>query len=99
MKSVPGQDREPAPEVAIVNTTLVRRYLGGREAIGSRIRFGDPDEGWITIVGVVGDSRNLGLGKEPAPLVYIPYHRFPLQFMSLAIRSSAADGASRTDSS
>jgi putative ABC transport system permease protein len=87
------QDREPAPEVAIVNTTLVRKYLGGREAIGSRIRFGDPDEGWITIVGVVGDSRNLGLGKDPAPLVYIPYHRFPLPFMSLVIRSSAAPAA------
>jgi predicted permease len=87
------QDREPAPEVAVVNTTLVRKYLSGRQAIGSRIRFGDPDEGWITIVGVVGDSRNLGLGKEPAPLVYIPYHRFPLPFMSLAIRSSADTAA------
>ena len=86
------QDREPSPEVAIVNTTLVRKYLGGKEAVGARIRFGDPTEGWITIVGVVADSRNLGLGKAPAPLVYIPYHRFPLPFMSLAIRSTAAPG-------
>ena len=78
--------------MAIVNTTLVRKYLGGREAIGSRIRFGDPTEGWITIVGVVGDSRNLGLGKAPAPLVYIPYHRFPLPFMSLQSGARAAPG-------
>ncbi|MEN3336606.1 MAG: hypothetical protein V7647_282 [Acidobacteriota bacterium] len=87
------QDREPAPEVAIVNAALVRKYLRGQQAIGSRIRFGDPNEGWITIVGVVGDSRNLGLGKDPAPLVYVPYHRFPLPFMSLAIRSSAGTTA------
>ena len=71
------QDREPAPEVAIVNTTLVRKYLGGKEAVGARVRFGDPTEGWITIVGVVADSTELGLGKAPAPLVYMPVSPLP----------------------
>jgi putative ABC transport system permease protein len=83
------RDREPAPEVAIVNVALVRKYLGGKDPLGSRIRFGDPSEGWITVVGVVGDSRNLGLGKAPTPVVYVPYHRFALPFMSIAVSTTA----------
>ena len=88
-----AQDRDPAPAVAIVNTTLVRKYLGGQDAVGTRVRFGESDEDWITIVGVVADSRNIGLNEAPTPLLYLPYHRFPLAFMSIAARSSAGAGA------
>jgi len=86
-------DRDPAPAVAIVNTTLVRKYLAGKRAVGTRVRFGDSDGDWITIVGVVADSRNMGLSAAPTPLLYLPYHRFPLAFMSIAARSSAGPGA------
>ena len=39
------------------------------------------------------DSRNMGLNEAPTPLLYLPYHRFPLAFMSIAARSSAGAGA------
>ena len=86
------QDRDPAPAVAIVNAELVRKYLGGKDALGTRVRFGDSGDDWITIVGVAGDSRNLGLGEAPTPVLYIPYHRFALPFMGIAARSAAAPG-------
>jgi predicted permease len=86
-------DREPAPAVAIVNATLARRYLAGREAIGARVRFGESDDDWITIAGIVADSRNQGLNQVPSALLYLPYHRFPLAFMSIAARSPAGPGA------
>jgi putative ABC transport system permease protein len=86
-------DREPAPAVAIANATLVRKYLAGQNPIGTRVRFGDAVDDWITIVGVVADSRNIGLNEEPTPLLYLPYHSFPLAFMSIAARSSAGAGA------
>jgi putative ABC transport system permease protein len=81
-------DRDPAPGVAIVNAELARRYLGGRDPIGQRIRFGDSGEDWKTVVGVVGTSRNLGLAEAPSPAVYIPYQVFPLPFMRIAARST-----------
>jgi putative ABC transport system permease protein len=84
------QDRDPAPAVAVVNATLARRYLDGEDPIGKRVRFGEEGDDWITIVGVVGDSHNLGLQEPPSPLLYFPYHRFPLAFMSLATRSAAS---------
>jgi putative ABC transport system permease protein len=86
------QDRDPAPAVAIVNVALARKYLAGRNPVGVRLRFGSSDDEWITIVGVVGDSRNAGLQKEPTPLLYMPYHQFPLSFMNLAVRSTAGAG-------
>jgi putative ABC transport system permease protein len=85
-------DREPAPAVAIINTMLARRYFSGGDAIGSRVRFGESDDDWITIVGIAADSRNLGLNEPPTPLLYLPYHTFPLTFMSIAGRSAAGTG-------
>jgi putative ABC transport system permease protein len=88
-----NQDREPAPPVAIVNSAFVRKYLPGENAIGMRVRFGDEGDDWITIVGVVGDSRNLGLDLTPSPLLYFPSDRFPLAFMSLGVRTAAPPAA------
>ena len=87
------QDKDKAPAVAIVNATFARKHLAGLHAIGARVRFGESDEDWISIVGVVADSRNLGLNEAPAPLLYLPNHRFPLAFMSIAARSAAGAGA------
>jgi putative ABC transport system permease protein len=87
------RDRDPSPAVAIVNAALVRRYFAGESALGKRFRFGEGADDWITIVGIAADSRNLGLNEPPSPLVYLPYHTFPVAFMSLAVRSSAAPAA------
>jgi putative ABC transport system permease protein len=82
-------DRDPAPAVIVVNTRFVRTYFGGTEAIGKRVRFGETDKDWMTIVGIAGDSRNIGLHDPALPLIYIPYRNFTLPFMGIAIRSSA----------
>ena len=37
------------------------KYFGGENPVGKRIRFGPPDQPWITVVGVVGDTRNMGV--------------------------------------
>jgi predicted permease len=86
------RDREPAPAVVIVNSMLARRHWPGADPIGKRVRFGEGRDDWMEIVGVVGDSRNVGLDAAPTPLVYIPYHNFPLPFMSIVARSSAGPG-------
>jgi putative ABC transport system permease protein len=83
------QDRDPAPAVGIVNTTFARKYFAGQDPLGRRLRFGESADDWITIVGVAGDSRNIGLKDPPTPLLYLPYDTFPLAFMSIAVRSTA----------
>jgi putative ABC transport system permease protein len=88
------RDRDPAPAVAIVNATFARRYFAAQDPIGKRIRFGETgnEDDWISIVGVVGDSHNVGLNEPPTPLLYLPYHTFPLAFMSIVVRSAAGSG-------
>jgi len=87
------QDRDPAPAVAMVNATFARKYFAGQSPLGKRVRFGDSGDDWITVIAVVGDSRNVGLHEPPTPLLYLPYHRFPLAFMAFAIRSTASTAA------
>ena len=87
------QDREPAPAVIIINAAMARKYWPGEDAIGKRIRFDDTKDEWFTIVGIAANSRNLGLDTEPAPLFYLPFHYFPLQFMALVARSPGGPGA------
>jgi predicted permease len=62
------QDRQGAPEVAIVNETLARRLWDGA-AIGRRFRHGDRI---AEVVGVAGDTKYWTLGEVTQPEVYLP---------------------------
>ncbi len=56
--------------VALVNQAFVRKYLGNGEPLGNHVKspmlkfdqqdfvFGDDNEGWFEIIGVVADARN-----------------------------------------
>jgi len=78
------RDREGAPAVAIVNETIERTYFGG-SAIGRRVSVG---EGWIEIVGVVGDIRHEGHAAAPLPEMYYPLYQQRIDDLWLAVRSS-----------
>ena len=68
------RDRAGAPRTVVVNEALVRAELPGVDPIGERIRFArEPSDAWMTIVGVVGDVKHLGLDRPQDPTVYVPY--------------------------
>jgi putative ABC transport system permease protein len=82
------RDRAEGPDVAIVNTTLAGRYWPGQDPLGKRIRTDDdPKTPWTTVVGLVVDTRQLGLKEAPPPLLYVPYEQFSLPFTTVAVRS------------
>jgi hypothetical protein len=68
--------REEAAQVALVNEPFVRRYLGGGNALGRRIRIARADDAgppvWREIVGVVPDLGLSGADPERAAGVYLP---------------------------
>jgi putative ABC transport system permease protein len=86
------QDDMKAPLVAIVTESFARRFFPGEDPIGKRIKPngsvtpGEPP--FRQIVGVVGDSRFVSLGQDPKPAVYVPHAQFPVQGMSLIMRTS-----------
>jgi putative ABC transport system permease protein len=92
-------DNETAPSVALVNATMARRFWTNGDPIAKRFLWGHPGENekWITIVGVVADTKLYGLDNPARLEVYSPYRQSPSNDMNLVVRS-AADPASLTSS-
>ena len=69
------RDTAKAPQVAIVNETLARRYIVDKDsldkAVGHILRLRDNVP--IRIVGVVKDSSNGAISQPPPPVFYLPY--------------------------
>jgi putative ABC transport system permease protein len=59
--------------VVLANRAFVQRYFPDDNPLGKRIRLGDPNSQWNTIVGVVGDVRHASLNHEAEPEIYVPY--------------------------
>ncbi|MDQ3908529.1 MAG: ABC transporter permease, partial [Acidobacteriota bacterium] len=90
-------DAGDAPQVAVINETLARRYFGGEEALGKKITFGDPqakDSVWYTVVGVVADVRQSRLDKEPYAQVFRSYRQTPRRALTVVLRTEGAPLAS-----
>ncbi len=85
------QDNNAGQPVAIVNSKFVRNHFPDGNAIGQRIRFGQPEdnEPWRTIVGVVPDLWIGGLdasGDRNPEGVYLPLAQTASQGVAIAVR-------------
>jgi len=85
------QDTTTAPGVVVVSESLARRYYGGGEVIGRRIRPGGPSSTapWLTIVGVVRDVRERTLDSVPPPQVYRCLGQSSSIAMTLVVKTTA----------
>ncbi len=82
------RDAQGAPRVLIVNETMARRYWPDEDPIGKRVGTGAPD-GWMTVVGVVGDIRHMSLAQEPDAEIFLPFAQNPRPDMRLMVRTSS----------
>ena len=82
------RDSRGAPRVLIVNETTARRFWPGEDPIGKRVGNGAPD-GWITVVGVVGDLHHMSLDQDPDPEIFLPFAQTPRPDMLLTIRTTS----------
>ena len=89
------------PHVAVVNQTMARQRWPDESAIGRRVRMPDyikppnpfrlaapGSDGWFEIVGVVGDTPNVGLHESPAPSIYVPYTLMLSDSLNVILRTS-----------
>jgi putative ABC transport system permease protein len=96
-RDVAFSDVRGRPKIALINRTMAEREWPGQDPVGKRIVFGaedpaDPNE-WLTIVGVVGDSRRSDLEHAQATAVYVPHGQFTLPLMAAVVRSEGSEGA------
>ena len=70
-------DTATSPKVAMINEALARKYWPHQEAIGQQITISkglgpQMDESSPTIIGIVADSHDAGLGQPASPVVMVP---------------------------
>jgi putative ABC transport system permease protein len=76
------QDDSAAPGVVIINQAMARRYWSKGDPLQDRIQIA-PGAGPALaepprqIVGVVGDTRDAGVSRDPFPTMYIPIAQMP----------------------
>jgi putative ABC transport system permease protein len=76
--------RDPA-ESLIVSERLANRLWPGRSPVGRRVWLSNG--GAFTVVGVVGDVRQVTLDADPPPAIYMPSWWYLWPTMTLVVRS------------
>jgi putative ABC transport system permease protein len=73
----------------MVNSTLAQRLFPGTDPIGKRFTFGnEPGRAtWVTIVGVLADTKMYGLANPARLEVYVPFRQAASNGMVLLVKS------------
>ncbi len=66
-----GQDGPDKFPVVVLSASVVRHYWPNSNPVGERIKLGNSDSPWLTVVGVTGDVKDWFLG-QPVPAAYVP---------------------------
>lgn len=79
-------DNAEAPPVLILNQALAHKRWGKESPVGKRITI-DNGQTWMTVIGVVGNVKEFGLGVDTPYQIYRPLAQRPF-FASALVRAS-----------
>lgn len=82
------QDGKTSQPVAVISQKMARRFWPDEDPINRRFSTEDEANKWITIVGVVGDVKYLGLTAESDAEYYLPFLQSPRPGMAVIVRGS-----------
>ncbi len=92
-------DRIGTAPVVVLNKTLADRLFPNLDPIGRRVawtgevlKFTGISDGWRTVIGVVGDTKDGGLDASPIPVMFLSFSQgdFPSGGFVMRTRSDAA---------
>src|SRR5437868_11634910 len=81
-----NQDRNPAPQVIIINETLARRAFPGEEALGKHVIMA-PNTPPREIVGIVHNTQERDLRETQRALIYLPILQNPNPNIRLVVKA------------
>jgi putative ABC transport system permease protein len=104
-RSFTDDDRPGSPPVVLITESAARQYFPNEDPIGKKITLGwgrgkgTPRAGG-EVVGIVGDVKEAGLDEAEPPELYMPYRQWPVQSMSVVLKTAVppatvADAARR----
>ncbi len=80
------QDGPTANPTVVLSASVVRHYWPSGTPIGQRVRIGNIDSPWLTVVGVAGDVNDWFFGN-PQPTAYVSYRQFPQSTLEIMLRT------------
>ncbi|MBL9169016.1 MAG: ABC transporter permease [Verrucomicrobiales bacterium] len=100
-----GREIDGLERVAVINEAAVKLWPPGEDPIGRRLRLDvlakppgssmlapSNASAYVTVIGVMGDTRNDGLVKETKPAVLVPYTLLAPPGRTMAIRTQGEPG-------
>jgi putative ABC transport system permease protein len=86
-----AEDTPTAPGRVLVNESFVHRFFPGADPIDKRVTFDNPqnkDAQWLTIVGVVADTRRGGVDRAPWAELYFNLQQSPDRRLNVLVRTA-----------
>jgi putative ABC transport system permease protein len=89
------RDAATAPATVIINQSMADRFWPKGDALGRRIKYGQlASQGpWMTIVGIVADTRRTGYDAVVRPETYLPHAQSPDSGLMMVIRTKGDPAA------
>jgi putative ABC transport system permease protein len=83
------RDAATAPATVIINQSMADRFWPKGDALGRRLKYGQlASQGpWMTIVGIVADTRRTGYDAVVRPETYLPHAQSPDSGLMMVIRT------------
>ena len=83
------QERGDTVNVAVVNETMKTLHFLGEDPVGRRMQWGcvGPQCPWMTVVGVVHDTKQDGLDEFVRPEIYVSYLQEPRLGVNMVVRT------------
>ena len=91
-------DVSSAARVSVISQAMARLYFSNQDPLGKRLVFGFPPDGQVAreIVGVVGDVRDVALGRDPGPMMYVPFAQAPFWAANVVVRTALSPSSVAT---
>lgn len=79
-RMISNADSASTPYVVVINESLAKKYFGNEDPLQHQLDLGGKDTGMLqpySIVGVIADQVDKEVGKQPGPMLMVPYQQIP----------------------
>ena len=89
-RSFTDADNVVPAATAIVSEAFARRRFPGEDPIGRRIQIvgQNPEQAWLTIVGIAANARYAALDRPGGEAVYLPQSQRPYHYTRIVVRTA-----------
>ncbi len=84
------RDVMPSQHITVVSKAMARLYFPNQDPLGKQLTVAFPFDNGAPreIVGIVDDVRDVALGQDPGPMMYVPFAQAPFWGANVIVKST-----------